>query len=88
MGGHVVVVKHPNFPLERTLLHSYTGQASQSLEHIAIFAGLPLEKLVQIQERCSWRRFEPGEPIVDYLDSTNEVFFISAGEARVCIYSV
>jgi CRP-like cAMP-binding protein len=30
---------------------------------------------------------EPGESIVDYLDATDDVFFITAGKARVTIYS-
>ena len=40
------------------------------------------------QKRCGWRHYEPGEPIVDYLDDSDDVFFIAAGEARVSIYSL
>jgi CRP-like cAMP-binding protein len=31
---------------------------------------------------------EAGEPIVDYLDASDDVFFIVSGEVRVTIYSV
>ena len=55
---------------------------------IGIFGGLPPDALERIQRRRSWRRCEPGEPIVDYLDSSDNVFFISEGEARVTIYSL
>src|SRR4029078_3310719 len=62
-------------------------QSAQSLDKVAVFAGLPPDTLTRIQKRCSWRHYEPGEPIVDYLDTSNDVFFITAGEARVRIYS-
>jgi CRP/FNR family transcriptional regulator, cyclic AMP receptor protein len=70
------------------MARSQTTQGAQSLEKVAVFAGLPPETLARIQKRCTWRRYEPGEPIVDYLDTSNDVFFITAGEARVSIYSV
>jgi CRP-like cAMP-binding protein len=51
-------------------------------------AGLSANALARIQRRCSWRRYERrGEPIVNYLDPSDEVFFITAGEAHVTIYS-
>jgi CRP/FNR family transcriptional regulator, cyclic AMP receptor protein len=58
-----------------------------SLKGVAIFAGLSSDALERIQRRCCWRRYEPGEPIVDYLDASDDVFFITAGEAHVTIYS-
>ena len=53
-----------------------------------MFKGLPADRLARIRKRCCWRHYEAGEPIVDYLDASNDVFFITAGEARVSIYSV
>jgi len=70
------------------MTRSKPTQSAQSLDKVAVFAGLPAETLARIQKRCSWRHYEPGEPIVDYLDASNDVFFITAGEARVSIYSV
>lgn len=58
-----------------------------SLEGIAIFADLSANALARIQQRCSWRRYQPGETIVDYLDASDDVFFITAGQAHVTIYS-
>jgi CRP/FNR family transcriptional regulator, cyclic AMP receptor protein len=63
-------------------------QVGQSLEKVAVFSGLPADALSRIQKRCSWRTYEPGEPILDYLDASDDVFFIAAGEVRVSIYSV
>lgn len=64
------------------------AHVSQSLKIISIFAALPPDSLAEIEKRCRWRHCEPGETIVDYLDSSNDVFFIARGEARVSIYSV
>jgi CRP/FNR family transcriptional regulator, cyclic AMP receptor protein len=70
------------------MTRSQTKQGAQSLEKVAVFTGLPPETLARIQKRCSWRNYEPGEPILDYLDTSDDVFFVGAGEARVSIYSV
>jgi CRP/FNR family cyclic AMP-dependent transcriptional regulator len=59
-----------------------------TLAEVAIFTGLPPDALERIQRRCSWRRYETGELIVDYLDASNDVFFLTTGQARVTIYSV
>ena len=58
-----------------------------SLEGIKIFAGLPAKTLERIHRGCTWRRYKPRESIVDYLDASDDVFFITAGEVRVTIYS-
>jgi CRP/FNR family cyclic AMP-dependent transcriptional regulator len=65
-----------------------TVQKAPSLNKVAVFAQLSHDKLARVQKRCSWRHYKPGEPIVDYLDNSNDVFFITAGEARVSIYSI
>jgi CRP-like cAMP-binding protein len=61
---------------------------SYTLAGIFIFAGLPPDRLGTVHRRCSWRRYKAGEPIVDYLDASDDVFFIASGEAIVTIYSV
>jgi CRP/FNR family transcriptional regulator, cyclic AMP receptor protein len=63
-------------------------QSNYSLAGVAIFAGLPRETLERIQRSCAWRRYEPGEPIVNYLDASDDVFFVAEGEVRVTIYSL
>jgi CRP-like cAMP-binding protein len=70
------------------MARSQITQPQYSLKGIAIFTGLPPDALERIQRRCSCRRYEPGELIVDYLDRSDDVFFITAGEARVIIYSL
>jgi CRP-like cAMP-binding protein len=63
-------------------------QSKYSLANIGILVGLSPAALKRIQRRCFWRGYKPGEPIVDYLDSSDNVFFIAEGEARVTIYSL
>lgn len=58
-----------------------------SLAEIVIFAGLPADVLERVKRRCVWKSYAPGEPIVGYLDGSDDVYFISEGEARVTIYS-
>ena len=64
------------------------AHVSRSLKQVSILAALPPDTLAQIEKRCHWRHCEPGEAIVDYLDASDDVFFVTWGEARVSIYSV
>jgi CRP/FNR family transcriptional regulator, cyclic AMP receptor protein len=66
---------------------SQVTQSENSLRGVAIFAALSSDAVERIQRRCAWRRYAPGEPIVDYLDASDDVFFIALGEVRVTIYS-
>jgi CRP-like cAMP-binding protein len=58
------------------------------LDGVAVLKNLAPETLRRLEEICSWRRYESGEPIVEYLDRSNDVFFLVAGEARVIVYSL
>jgi len=69
------------------MARSQVTENQHTLGRIAIFAGLPQAGLQRIDRRCSWRRYEPAEAIVDYLDASDDVFFIALGEVRVTIYS-
>ena len=64
------------------------AQPQYSLAKAALLAGLPSDFLQRVQQSCSWRRYEPGEPIVEHLDRSDDVFFMASGEARVIIYSL
>ena len=63
-------------------------QPQYSLEETPLLKGLSPASLQQAQETLSWRRYEPGEPIVEYLDRSDDVFFMASGEARVIVYSL
>lgn len=59
----------------------------QSLADVAIFSSLSETSLRALEERCSWRTYQRGELIIGHLDDTDGVFFVTAGSARVIIYS-
>lgn len=63
------------------------SQSRNSLKGIAILADLSSESVRQIERRCTWKHYAPGEPILDYLDTSDDVFFLTLGEVRVTIYS-
>lgn len=62
-------------------------QTQYGLEKVGLLAGLPASSLDQIERHCVWRRYEPGQAILNYLDRSDEVFFILEGGARVLLYS-
>lgn len=70
------------------MTRSQAKRSLYSLKKVAIFAGLTEDALARIERHCAWRRYELGETIFDYLDKSDDVFFIGAGEVRVIIYSL
>jgi CRP/FNR family cyclic AMP-dependent transcriptional regulator len=70
------------------MMRSQITQPEGSLKDIEIFVDLIEDELTHIERRCAWRRYSTGEPIVGYLDSSDEVFFIADGEVRVTMYSL
>jgi CRP-like cAMP-binding protein len=63
------------------------AEQQRSLKSVPFFAVLEPDVLEQIQRRCVWQRHEPEGVIVDYLDTSDDVFFVVEGEVRVTIYS-
>jgi CRP-like cAMP-binding protein len=70
------------------MIQSSVAQPKYSLAGVAILKGLSPDSLKRVEESCNWRRYEPGEPIVEYLDRSDDVFFLVSGEARVIVYSL
>jgi CRP-like cAMP-binding protein len=54
---------------------------------ITILADLAASSFDEVERRCSWHRFKAGEAILNYLDESDDVFFIVEGSARVLLYS-
>lgn len=65
-----------------------TTPSEYSLKGIEIFEKLPADALERVRQRCIWRHFSPGELIINYLAASDDVFFITSGQARVTIYSL
>src|SRR5262245_4468309 len=64
------------------------ARPEHNLEGVTVLEDLDGESLRRVEEICAWRRYEPGEPIVEYLDRSDDVFFLVSGEARVILYSL
>lgn len=58
-----------------------------SLQSIAILKELPSSARERIEMRCSWRRFESGAPVLEYLDDSRDVLFLVEGAVRAVLYS-
>lgn len=63
------------------------GVRAHSLARIIFFDGVPQGRLAALEASCRWRTCAPGETIIHHLDSTDDVFFLVAGNARAIIYS-
>jgi CRP/FNR family cyclic AMP-dependent transcriptional regulator len=70
------------------VVRSAATEPQPSLAGITILAGLSPKARARLQEACSWRHYQAGESIVDYLDASDDVFFVIAGDVRVTIYSL
>ena len=66
---------------------SRTKQPQYSLESIAIFRGLSPQALERVKRACRGRQYGPNELIIDHLDTSDDVFFLLTGNARVTIRS-
>jgi CRP/FNR family transcriptional regulator, cyclic AMP receptor protein len=69
------------------MVKSSSAQAHHSLAGVSILSGLSPNALNRVEQLCAWKRYGPQECIFAYLDASDEVFFVVAGEVRVTIYS-
>lgn len=60
---------------------------SNSLSELPFFTGLSGDSLKSIEAVCRWAKYDAGGTIIDYLDTTSDVFFLVSGKGRVIIYS-
>ncbi|MBX9844319.1 MAG: Crp/Fnr family transcriptional regulator [Xanthobacteraceae bacterium] len=58
-----------------------------ALKQVPILGVLSGERLEALARTCKWQDYEAGEQILNYHDSSTEVFFLASGRARVIIYS-
>jgi CRP-like cAMP-binding protein len=58
-----------------------------ALGRVPILACLSRSELERTAAICRWRRFDKGEQVLSYHDPSTDVFFLTAGRARVIIYS-
>ena len=58
-----------------------------SLKRVPMLADLTPEAMRAVEQLCTWRKYGPGEEIVGYQDSSDDVYFVISGSAKVKIYS-
>lgn len=64
------------------------SRKTETLAKIGLFRSLDEAKIGLLDTRCSWRRATRNQWIMDYQDTTNDVFFIVSGTVRVKLQSV
>jgi CRP-like cAMP-binding protein len=68
-------------------MNKRSSGTQNTIRNVQIFAELSTDTLSKIDKICSWHSYEPRELIIDYLNTSDSVFFLVSGEARVTIYS-
>jgi CRP/FNR family transcriptional regulator, cyclic AMP receptor protein len=58
-----------------------------TLTDIDLFQGLAESDLEALAQRCRWRRYAPGDQIIEEQDETSDVFFIASGQVRATFLS-
>ena len=54
-----------------------------TLARFEFFRTLEKEEIRRLDEKCRWRRFEPGATILEFEDRSTEVYFVASGVVRV-----
>src|SRR5262249_25463001 len=65
----------------------FTSDAARSLAGIELLQSLEPQQLQSVERRCLWRKWRPGEQIIDRETMADDVYFIVRGRARVVDYS-
>lgn len=76
-----------NYPRAAAMTGSRIKQPQYSLESVELFRSLSAHTLERVKRLCRCHRYEPHELIIDYLDRSDDVFFLLTGNARVTIRS-
>jgi CRP-like cAMP-binding protein len=63
------------------------SEPARTLAGIELLQALDAQQLHVLERRCSWRKWRPGEQIIDRETMSNDVYFIVRGRARVVDYS-
>ena len=64
------------------------SRKTETLARIALFRALPADKIEPLDSQCSWSRVSRNQWILDYQETSTDVFFIVSGTVRVKIQSI
>ena len=63
--------------------------SEHTLKEVRIFSEVTTRDRQDIEKRrCLWNNYKPGELIIDYLDKSDDVFFVISGQVSVTLYSL
>jgi CRP/FNR family transcriptional regulator, cyclic AMP receptor protein len=72
----------------RAQIESRPGAAmAETLAGIMIFRELAPDVVVALSRRCRWRRYGPGQTIIQCQDRSRDVFFVVRGRVRAVYHS-
>lgn len=63
-------------------------RACAMLSSIKEFQNLSKSGLEQVAQSCLWHRYEDGEEVIHFQDTSNSVFFVAQGEIRVTYHAL
>jgi CRP/FNR family cyclic AMP-dependent transcriptional regulator len=63
------------------------ARQTETLARISLFRSLDAEAIRRLDSGCVWRRARAGEWVLDYKDSSTDLFFVLHGHVRVMIIS-
>src|SRR3954452_10357409 len=63
------------------------AEPTRSLAGIELLRSLTPQQLQAVERRCAWRKWRPGEQIIDRETMSDDIYFIVRGRARVVDYS-
>ena len=64
------------------------SRKTETLAAVALFRSLDPEKIRLLDTQCSWRRTLRNQWIIDYQETSSDVFFIVSGTARVKLQAI
>ena len=59
------------------------GRAGRSLASIRLLSSMSADALGQVENACRWRNYRAGESIIERGETTQDVYFLISGNARV-----
>jgi CRP/FNR family transcriptional regulator, cyclic AMP receptor protein len=63
------------------------AEPTRTLAGIELLRSLTPQQLQAVERRCAWRKWRPGEQIIDRETMSDDIYFIVRGRARVVDYS-
>lgn len=63
------------------------GADDERLSRFPLLRDVEPSLLAEASRQARWRRVQPGEAVIDYDDTTDEVFLIISGTVRIAVHS-